>query len=390
MIVKRKLEEKIKQLAQKFPIISITGPRQSGKTTLAKICFPDYEYVNLEMPDTRSFAVSDPRYFLQSFKNGVIIDEIQYVPELFSYIQGIVDNGSQVGRFVITGSQNFLLMEKISQSLAGRVAVVNLLPFSMDEIRKENLLSDNFETSIFKGFYPRLFDKQIDPIDYYPSYIQTYLERDVRNISNIQNLAVFKTFLEIIAGRTGQIINFTSISNETGVDQKTIKNWFSILETSFIVFFVRPYSKNYNKRLTKSPKMYFYDTGLACSLLRITQSDQISRHFLKGALFENLVFAELMKSFLNRFRQAQIYFWRDNTGNEVDCILNVGETERIVEIKSGTTISSDFFKGLEYYKKLSGLPDEQFFLVYGGMEQQIRSSGKVLGWNQLEELSFED
>lgn len=386
MIVTRKLQEKLKQLVQKFPVVSITGPRQSGKTTLAKMSFPDYDYVNLEMPDNRSFAQNDPRFFLDNFKKGVIIDEIQYVPELFSYIQGIVDSKTDTGQFIITGSQNFLVMEKISQSLAGRVAVLTLLPFSIQEIKKSGLISESYTENIYKGFYPRIFDKNIEPGDFYPSYIQTYLERDLRNISNIQNLSAFKTFLEIAAGRTGQIINFTSISNETGVDQKTVKNWFSILEASYIIFFVRPYSKNYNKRLVKSPKMYFYDTGLVCSLLGIKRSQDIAQHFLRGSLFENLIFAELMKNSYNQFRRPDIFFWRDNSGNEIDCILNEGITEKVVEIKSGTTVSSDFFKGLEYYRKLSGLSTDNFYLIYGGTTKQKRSLATVLGWDQLDEL----
>lgn len=389
MIIKRTLEEKIKHLSRKFPVISINGPRQSGKTTLAKQCFPNYDYVNLEMPDNRAFAHDDPRLFLNSFKRGVIIDEIQYVPELFSYIQGIIDDNSSTGQFIITGSQNFLLMEKINQSLAGRVAVTILLPFSIQEIKVEDLAPNNFQEIVFKGFYPRIFNQNIDPADFYPSYIQTYLERDIRNISNIQNLSTFRTFLEIAAGRTGQIINFTSISNEIGVDQKTVRNWFSILETSYIVYFVRPWLKNYNKRLVKSPKMYFYDTGLVCSLLGIQHSEDITRHFLRSAIFENMIISELMKIFYNNFRRPEIFFWRDNTGNEIDCILKSGNIEKVIEIKSGTTISPDFFKGLAYYQKLSGLPSEHLFLIYGGTEKQIRSAGTVLGWNQITELNNE-
>jgi uncharacterized protein len=387
MVIKRTLSEKIKQLTGKFPVISINGPRQSGKTTLAKLCFPGYDYVNLEMPDNRTFAQEDPRSFLNSYKQGVIIDEIQYVPELFSYIQGIVDNNPATGQFIITGSQNFLLMEKISQSLAGRVAVTMLLPFSIQELKAENLVPKEFQQMAFKGFYPRIFDRNIDPADFYPSYIQTYLERDVRNISNIQNLSAFKTFLEIAAGRTGQIINFTSISNEIGVDQKTVKNWFSILEASYIVYFVRPWLKSYNKRLVKSPKMFFYDIGLVCSLLGIHHPEDITRHFLRGALFENLVFSEFMKIFYNNFRRPELFFWRDNTGNEIDCIIRTGILEKVIEIKSGKTISSDFFKGLTFYQKLSGLPSENFFLFYGGTEKQVRSAATVLGWNQIDELN---
>ncbi len=386
MIITRDIQEHVKRLAGKFPVISITGPRQSGKTTLSKMCFPDLEYVNLEMPDSRSFAEHDPKRFVSRFTKGVVIDEIQYVPELFSYIQGIVDENSRTGQFIITGSRNFLLMEKTAQSLAGRVAVINLLPFSMEELNGNSLLPNNFENYLFHGSYPRIYDKKISQEDFYPSYIQSYLERDVRNLSNIMNLTLFKNFLEVTAGRTGQVINFTSISNELGVDQKTVKNWFSILQASFIVFFVRPYVKNYNKRLVKSPKMYFFDTGFACSLLGINSVHDVSRHFLRGALFENLILSELMKLYYNKTQQPRLYFWRDNTGNEIDCIIQSGNREKVVEIKSGTTIASDFFKGLEYYRKLSGLPPDNFYLIYGGKEEQDRSSGKVLGWDQVAEL----
>jgi predicted AAA+ superfamily ATPase len=386
-MIYRIVEKNITKLAGKYPVISITGPRQSGKTTLSKMCFPEYDYVNLEMPDSRSFAQSDPKHFLGRFRKGVIIDEIQYVPELFSYMQGIVDDHPKNGQFIITGSQNFLLMEKISQSLAGRVAIINLLPFSIDELKSVKLLPKNWEEYIFNGSYPGIYDKKIQPPDFYPFYIQTYLERDVRNIANIMNLRVFKTFLEIAAGRIGQVINFTSISNELGMDQKTVKNWFSILEASFIVFFIRPFTRNYNKRLIKSPRMYFFDTGLVCSLLGINRSEDVSRHFLRGALFENLIFTELMKTYFNKVRQPQLYFWRDNTGNEIDCILQMGDTEKVIEIKSGTTITPDFFKGLEYYQRLSGLPKDNFYLVYGGISGERRSVAKVLGWHELYELT---
>jgi uncharacterized protein len=387
MIVQRKLKEKVISLAEKFPVISITGPRQSGKTTLSRLCFPDYDYINLEMPDNRSFAQNDPRYFLGNFKKGLIIDEIQHVPELFSYIQGITDENSKTGQFIITGSQNFLLMERVTQSLAGRTAIINLLPFSLEELDAESLLPKTFEEYIFKGTYPRVFQKDIDPPEFYPSYIQTYLEKDVRQISNITDLTLFRSFLEIAAGRTGQVINYTSISNELGVDQKTVKNWFSILESGYIIFRIRPYMKNYNKRLIKSPKMYFYDSGLVCSLLGINRPEDIARHFLKGALFENLVFSELMKNIYNTFRQPRFYFWRDNTGHEIDCIFPQGNVEKVIEIKSGSTIAADFFKGLNYYRKLSGLPSENFYLVYGGKENHTRSNGNVLPWSHLSEIT---
>lgn len=386
MIINRELSTKVKQLAGKFPVVSITGPRQSGKTTLARDCFPEYQYVNLELPDTRSLAIEDPREFLSNYKNGLIIDEAQNVPELFSYIQVFVDESKQAGRYVITGSQNFLLLEKITQSLAGRVAILNLLPFSVAEVKKTGFKSEEYFEFIYNGSYPGIYDKSIQPADFYPSYIQSYMERDVRSILNIGSLLSFRTFLGIAAGRVGQIINYASVANDVGVDQKTIKSWFSVLETSFIVFFVRTYHKNFNKRLIKSPKLYFYDTGLVCSLLGIKNPDEIRTHFLKGALFENFIFSEIAKHYYNRGIRPDLYFWRDNTGNEVDCIIEDGSRSKVIEIKSGATIGTDFFNGLNYYRKISALSAENMFLVYGGNENQKRAYAQVYSWKYLKEL----
>ena len=389
MIIDRIISTKVKQLAKKFPVISITGPRQSGKTTLAKNCFPEYDYVNLEFPDIRALAVEDSRAFLGNYKKGLILDEVQHVPELFSYIQAFADDSKENGKFIITGSQNFLLLEKISQSLAGRVAILNLLPFSVPEIKKTGFGAENYFDYIFSGSYPGIYDKKIIPADFYPSYIQSYMERDVRSIVNIGNLLSFRTFLGIAAGRIGQIVNYTSIANDVGMDQKTIQRWFSVLEASFIIFFLRPYHKNFNKRLVKSPKMYFYDTGLACSLLGIKNTDDARIHFLKGALFENFILSELAKHYYNKGIRLNMYFWRDNTGNEIDCIIEDGIHTKVLEIKSGTTIGSDFFKGLKYYHKLSGLPTENLFLIYGGNENQQMSYANICSWENLDSIFFD-
>lgn len=386
MLIDRDLTEKIKQLAKQFPVVSITGPRQSGKTTLAKHCFPDYHYANLEMPDTRALVEDDPRAFLNSHKQGLIIDEAQYVPELFSYLQGFVDESRELGKYILTGSQNFLLLHKITQSLAGRVAILNLMPLSIAELKKSGLEPASYDDFLFEGGYPAIYDKHIQPPDFFPSYIQSYLERDVRSIVNVSNLSTFRKFLGIMAGRTGQLLNATAISNEIGMDQKTVKNWISVLEASYIIFFARPFHKNYNKRLVKSPKLYFYDTGLVCSLLGLKNRDDIQTHFMKGALFENYVFSEIAKYYFNRGVRPELYFWRNNTGNEVDCVLEEGREQRIIEIKSGTTLNMDFFKGLEYYRKLSHLPADNFYLIYGGTERQQLSKGNVLPWNAVNEL----
>lgn len=386
MRIQRALAGKVIHLASKYPVVSITGPRQSGKTTLAKMCFPDYFFTNLEIPDVRLFAETDPRAFLAQGTAGMILDEIQNVPILFSYIQGISDESGNPGQFILTGSQNFLLAEKITQTLAGRVAIVNLLPFSMDELSLAGILPSKLFTLLFQGQYPRLYDQKIQPTDFYPSYIQTYLERDVRNILNISSLSLFRIFLGVLAGRAGQLINYSSIANQVGVNLKTIQSWLSILETSYIVYLVRPYHKNYNKRLVKSPKLYFYDTGLLCSLLGIKQENELQFHSMAGAIFENFIFNELQKLHLNRGLIPEIYFWRDNTGNEIDCIMCSGTMVNVIEIKSSTTIANDFFKWLNYYRSLAGSNNHKYVLVYAGKESQQRSSCQVLNWKSLGEL----
>ena len=378
-MIKRDIAEQIRLMAKKMPVISITGPRQSGKTTVAKMCFPNYRYVNLENPDTMEEAMSDPRSFLETGKNGLIIDEIQAFPKLFSYIQTISDEHNRPGEFVITGSQNFLLSAKISQSLAGRVFVVHLLPLSLTELKNANFAMDNFNKYIKTGFYPRIYDKDINPSLFYPSYIQTYAERDLRQIVNVSNLFLFQKFMRLAAGRIGQLLNYNSIATDIGVDLKTVKSWFSILETSFIVFFLQPYFKNFSKRLVKTPKLYFYDTGLACSLLGIKKEADLNSHWAKGALFENMVIADLRKNYLNNAIEPPMYFWRDNSGNEIDCIIDDGANVKCVEIKSSKTISSDFFKGLNFYKKLDETCSS--YLVYGGKTNSKRNETNIVGWN---------
>lgn len=369
-----------------MPIISITGPRQSGKTTIAKKCFPDYDYCNLENPDTLEDAVSDPRYFLTRHKRGLIIDEVQKMPELFSYIQTISDHSGKCGEFILTGSQNFLLSEKISQSLAGRVFITNLLPLSIDELKNSKHSIEHYNELLLKGFYPRIYDKSIAPELFYPSYVQTYVERDVRQIINISDLYRFQRFLKLASGRVGQMINYSSFSNELGIDVKTVKSWFGILEASFITFFLYPYFKNYNKRVVKTPKLYFYDTGLVCSLLGIGNLNDVDYHWAKGALFENMILAEFKKIILNHSLNKQLYFWRDNNGNEVDCIIENAMKLQSCEIKSGITLSQDSFKGLEYFKKLSDKENRNSYLIYGGEKSYERKEAQVTSWQNLRSL----
>ncbi len=383
-MIQRELSQLLRDMASKMPIISITGPRQSGKTTLARLTFPDYAYVNLENPDTLEAAVSDPRLFLSQFQSGVIIDEAQRYPDLFSYIQTASDEANRPGKYILTGSQNFLLLEKISQSLAGRVFVTHLLPLSIAELRASGQAIDNFETSIFQGFYPRLHDADIHPTLFYPSYIQTYVERDVRQVVNVGNLYQFQRFMRLAAGRIGQLLNYSHIANELGVDLKTVKSWFSILESSFITFVLRPHFQNFSKRILKTPKLYFYDTGLACSLLGIRNERELATHWARGALFDNLVVSDLMKYHYNKAIVPPLYYWRDSTGNEVDCLIDSGLQVKSIEIKSSSTISSDFFKGLDYYGKLNAQAVP--YLIYGGLTPQVRKEGKVIAWNNIVDL----
>lgn len=386
-MIPRRLEKKLKHLLRLFPIVSVTGPRQSGKTTLVQHAFPKLPYVSLEDPDNNLFATNDPRGFLDNFNKGAIIDEAQRVPELFSYLQGFVDNDQNV-KFVLSGSQNFLLSERISQSLAGRVGILNLLPFSMYELRTAKLLGASFETVAFKGFYPRMFDRNISPNDFYPNYVQTYVERDVRQIINVTDLHTFSVFLKLCAGRAGQLLNLSEISNDSGMTVNTIKSWINLLETSYIVFRLYPHHRNFNKRLIKMPKLYFYDTGLLCYLLNIKNATQLKSHYAKGAIFENLIITELQKRRFHTQYDQDMYFWRDHKGREIDLILDQGETLVPIEIKSGVTKKGNYFDGLDYWNHLSGNNSKKSYVIYGGKEDQVRSSGKLLGWQSAIDYDF--
>lgn len=383
-MINRSLGKKIKSMAKAFPVVSLTGPRQSGKTTLVRALFPQFAYVNFENLNDRAAAEEDPIRFLRSHAGkGVIIDEAQKLPELFSFLQVVVDESGEMGRFILTGSQNFLLLEKISQSLAGRVAVLHLMPFTIDEMDKAGLLAEEVDKLLFAGTYPALYDRPVSASDYYPSYIQTYIERDVRSIKNIGDLAVFQRFVRLCAGRTGQLLNLSSIGDEVGVNYKTVSSWISILEASFIVFLLKPHHKNFNKRIVKQPKLYFFDTGLLCSLLDIQSPDQLHTHYLRGSIFETFVVSEYIKQRFHAGLRSNAYFWRDNTGHEIDMLIEEATAFRAVEIKSGETLAADFFKGLEFFRKISGLSPDQCFLVYGGTTDYARESGQVVGWKHM-------
>jgi predicted AAA+ superfamily ATPase len=385
-------------------VISLTGPRQSGKTTLVRAVFPDAHYISLEDPGMRRFALEDARGFLRQFgSDQVILDEAQRAPELFSYIQGIVDEQDIPGQFILTGSQNFLLLETISQSLSGRCAIHYLLPFSQSELRGTDLVKPEdmatwmqaqtygpaptpdkslFET-LWTGSYPRIHDKHVPPQAWLASYLQTYIERDVRSIVNVSNLEVFTRFVRLCAGRTGQILNLQSLGNDCGVDHKTIKRWLSILETSFIVKRLQPFHKNFNKRLIKSPKLYFLDSGLLCYLLQIQKPKELLTHAMRGAIFESWVVAELYKNYYHGGAHPNMYFYRDSNVNEIDLILDHGNQVVPIEIKSGETIHSDFFKGIDYWRKLVNQDNCPAALVYGGQTISQRNATSILPWNVL-------
>ena len=376
----------LKAAARQFPVVAVLGPRQSGKTTLVKSTFKNYVYVSLEELDNQEIALADPRRFLEMHKNehGIIFDEIQNTPDLLSYIQTYVDEHKRPGYFILTGSQNILLNEAISQTLAGRVSLLTLLSLSISELEKASLLQSSIEELMFTGCYPRIYDEKIPPKKWYSNYIRTYIERDVRTLTNVSSLSIFQQFIKLCAGRTGQILNLTSLGNDCGISTNTARAWLSILEASYIIFLLRPHYKNFSKRLIKSPKLFFYDTGLACSLLDIDDVKQLSTHYIRGNLFESFVISEFIKHCYNHDSRPNVYFWRDSQGHEVDCIIEKGEQLTPIEIKAGKTINSSFFKELHFWNELSGSDPSNSFLIYGGDQKQIRQGINVFGWQSLQ------
>lgn len=376
---------KLKQLARKFPVVGLLGPRQSGKTTLAKELFSKKPYVSFENQDTVHLATRDPRHFLAAYKNGAVFDEIQRAPQLLSYLQEIVDNHpKKAGLFVVTGSQNLLLLEAVSQTLAGRIAFIYLLPLSLSELSATSFAKQSLENHLWKGGYPRLYRQRIAASDYYPNYLLTYVERDVRQIKNISNLGLFQRFLKVCATRVGQQINYSSIGNDCGIDQKTVLNWLGILEASFIAFRLQPFYKNLGKRLLQMPKLYFYDTGLCCSLLEIENEKQLTNHPLRGSLFENLVILELLKSRLNRGLRSNLFYWKDRTGNEIDILLDQSAGTIPIEIKLASTFHPGFLKGIRYWQKLNPKV-ENSYLVFSGQDAVLEKT-KILNWRKLESV----
>jgi len=372
----RNLKETVLYASQKFPVITLTGPRQSGKTTLIKMIFKDKAYVSLEDLDNRLFALNDPKSFLNMYPDGAIIDEAQHAPDLFSYIQTRVDTNKVMGEFILTGSQNLLLSEKISQSLAGRTAVLQLLPCQKNECAIDN---NNLYDLIFKGFYPAIYDRDIDPNLYYKSYLSTYVERDLKSMINIKNLSKFHLFLKLCAGRIGQLLNISSLGSECGLNNGTVSSWLSILEESYVLFLLKPHHVNFNKRLTKQPKLYFYDTGLASHLLSIDSEKTLKTHYARGSLFENFIILELLKNRFNKGLESNLYFWRDHHGKEIDVLVDKGQSLKAIEIKSAETINESFFKGLKYWHSLDD-KNNDLHLVYGGDQVQKRGDIQVYPW----------
>lgn len=368
-MIKRIAQKELLNLSKQYKAIAVVGPRQSGKTTLVKSVFPNKPYVSLETPDMRSFALEDPKAFLDQYRDGAIFDEAQRAPEIFSYLQQILDERDDTAQFILTGSNNFLLQHNITQSLAGRVGYLTLLPFSLSEIK--NKVPKTIHEKLFKGFYPPLYDKPFEIEKWFSNYIRTYIERDVRQLKGVDNLIVFERFTKLCAGRIGQLLNKNALATEVGVDSKTIESWIGVLEASFILFRLQPHHSNFNKRVVKMPKLYFYDVGLASALLGVQDASQIDLHPFKGNLFENMVIVELLKQRLNHGKSNNLFFWRNSRGNEIDIIIDNFEELIPIEIKSGKTITSEYFKGLKYWNKLIGCQGGK--VIYGGEDYQKRS-----------------
>ena len=368
---------------KKYPILALTGPRQSGKTTFLRKQFPDYTYVNLEDSDLRAFALNDPKGFLEQYNRYIIFDEVQRTPKLFSDLQARVDEDKIMGQYILSGSQNFHLMSSINQSLAGRVALFKLFPFDVQEMQQAGWLDDDYAVNLQKGFYPGIYDRDIKPKFFYSNYIQTYVERDLHELIHVKDLRQFRNFISLCAGRVGQLLNLNSLANECGISQPTAKSWISKLETSYIVYQLQPYYTNLNKRVTKSPKLYFYDTGLLCYLLKINDAASVKTSAYKGGLFENFVINEYIKQNYHQNLLLDCWYWRDAAGHEVDFIWQHTEKLNLVEIKASETIMPDMFKGLSYLDKLLPGKISSKTLVHTGSANQNRTAAKVQSWKNI-------
>lgn len=379
-------------MARKFPVVTVTGPRQSGKTTLCRAVFPDKPYVSLEAPDVQDFARRDPRGFLDARRAGAVLDEIHRVPELLSYIQTMVDERPSRGRFILTGSANFALLQSLGQSLAGRTALLELLPLGLEEVRRFPNSPAGLWELLWRGSYPAVYDRELEPGEWYPSYTATYLERDVRSILNVGDLVAFQTFVRLCAGRVAQLVNLSSIGADAGVAHGTVKTWLSVLEAGYISWRLPPFHANVSKRLIKTPKLHFLDSGLVCYLLGLRSADQLADHPLRGAIFETWVASEILKSRVHRGLTPSLSFFRDRKGAEVDLVVELGGSLLAVETKSGQTVASDFFAGLRVFESLVESSRRRrnlrSFVVYGGSESQERATGRVVPWSALDQCQW--
>ncbi|MCF8128902.1 MAG: ATP-binding protein [Deltaproteobacteria bacterium] len=376
-MIPRQIVDEFQEALKEYPVVTVFGPRQSGKTTLVRMNFPEKPYYSFEDPDTRLAVQADPRGFLQSIPDGAILDEVQRIPDLLSYLQGVVDAGNKSAKFILTGSHQPEVHQAVSQTLAGRTAILTLLPFSLDEISHYEREWNPFDL-IATGMFPRIHEEKLEPSRFFNGYVQTYVERDVRALINLKDLRLFQHFLILLAGRIGQVINYASLSNDVGVSSTTVKNWISVLKASFVIFELPPFFENIGKRVVRSPKIYFTDTGLAAHLMGIETGDQASRDPLRGNLYENLIILEFFKALLNQGKRSNLHFYRDTHGNEVDLIVKMGRRLIPIEIKSAATFTPQFLKGIERFRKAAGERCDNGFVLYGGERKMTVKGVQVM------------